>query len=84
MSGTAPFKATEAGRSRRATVSRRLAEQLIQPDIDLARRADVADLKTVGRKTILHQPDLLGAYHFLHAVRNDEAGRGRRRKPTAA
>ena len=61
----------------RGGLSRRLAEQLIQPDIGLARRADVTNLKTIGRKTILNQPDFLNADHFLHPVRNDEAS-GRR------
>ena len=51
--------------------------QRIQIDIGLARRPDVADLKTVGLEAILHQPDFLDADHFLHPVGNDEAG-GRR------
>ena len=35
------------------------------------------DFEAVGPETILHQPDLLDADHFLHPVGNDEAG-GRR------
>ncbi len=59
--------------SERGGSLRRLADQLIQADIGLARRSDVADFKTVGLKTILHQPDFLDADHLLHPVRNDEA-----------
>ena len=40
-------------------VLRGLAEQFVQTDVDLARRADVTDFKTVGRKAIFHQPDFL-------------------------
>ena len=36
-----------------------------QTDIDLARRPDVADLETVGRKAVFHQPGFLDADHFL-------------------
>jgi hypothetical protein len=45
----------------------------VQADIDLAWRADVADLKAVGCKPVFHQPGLLGGDHFLHALGNDEA-----------
>ena len=58
-------------------VFRRFADQLVKSDIDLAGHPDVTDLKAVGGKTILHQPDLLGADHHLYPVGNDE-GRGRR------
>ena len=52
-------------------------KQLIQVDIDLARRADVADFETVRRETIFHQPGFLQRDPFLALVGHDEAG-GRR------
>ncbi|MGY4459775.1 hypothetical protein ACVWYI_003735 [Bradyrhizobium sp. LB13.1] len=36
-----------------------LSEQLLDIDIDLAGRPDVADLKAVGLEAVLHEPDLL-------------------------
>jgi hypothetical protein len=47
-------------------------------DIDLTLRPDVMDLKTIGFKPILYQPDLLSSDQFLPHVANDE---GRRRRP---
>src|SRR4029077_20409150 len=47
-------------------VLRDLAEQLVEPDVDLAGRPDVTDFKAVRCKAIFHQPALLDADHFLH------------------
>ena len=49
----------------RGGLSRGLAQQFIQADIGLARRADMTDSKH-RRKTIFHQPDFLNADHRLH------------------
>src|SRR6266403_2993017 len=62
---------------RYCVLARSHADQRIQIDIDLPRRPDVTNLKTVGPESILDQPDLLDADHFLPCIRNDEAG-GRR------
>ena len=49
--------------------SRRLpAEQLVEIDIALAGRPDVADLETVGLEPIFHQPHFLGADPVLPRV----------------
>ena len=51
----------------------RLAEQLIEVDIVLARRPDVADFKTVRPKAIFDQPGLLDADHLLFRVREERS-----------
>ena len=59
-------------------------KQRIQIDIDLAWRSHVQHVESVGPEAILHQPDLFDADHFLHRVRNDEAGRRRPDVPDMA
>ena len=46
----------------------------VEVDIDLARRPDVADLKTVWCKSVFPQPGFLQRDPFLPFVGHDEAG----------
>ena len=61
-------------RSADASARSGLRQQLIQIDIDLARRADVADFEAVGLEAVLDQPGLLDRDPSC-ACRDDEAGR---------
>src|ERR1700692_1673307 len=69
--GRLPMPARAAGLP--ALVVRSHADQRVQADIELARRSHMTHFKAVGLETILYQPDLLDADHFLPGIGDHEA-----------